>query len=270
MQTAFDLGEYQNANSFALVIGMVAFAFQIYCDFSGYSDIAIGVSKLFGIHLMRNFAFPYFSRDIAEFWRRWHISLSTWFRDYVYIPLGGSRGGNAEKLRNVFIIFLLSAIWHGANWTFLAWGLLHALYFIPSLLIGRHRSHLNTVAHDSLLPSLAELTRIGITFLLICIAWVFFRSENISSAFLYLFHIIANFESSLVAPLTLPFNKAVLLTSFSAISLLISFEWFNRRNLHALDFQFARWLSWPIYSITIFLILIWGNFDQQEFIYFQF
>ncbi|MBF1097142.1 MAG: MBOAT family protein, partial [Riemerella sp.] len=129
-----------------LVLGAIFFAFQIYGDFSGYSDIAIGTSRLFGFELKKNFHFPYFSRDIAEFWRRWHISLNTWFRDYIYIPLGGSRGGTAMKVRNTFVIFVVSGFWHGANWTFIAWGLLNAIYFLPLLLTSKNRVNLGVVA----------------------------------------------------------------------------------------------------------------------------
>jgi len=152
------------------------FTFQIYGDFSGYSDIAIGVSRLFGFDLKQNFSFPYFSRDIAEFWRRWHMSLSTWFRDYLYIPLGGSRGGTWMKIRNTFIIFLVSGFWHGANWTFVIWGFLNALYFLPLLLAKRNRNNLDVVAQDNVLPSPMELFKMLMTFGLTVIAWIFFRA----------------------------------------------------------------------------------------------
>ncbi len=169
-----------------LMLGAVLFAFQIYGDFSGYSDIAIGTARLFGFNLMRNFAFPYFSRDIAEFWRRWHISLSSWFRDYVYIPLGGSRGSTWMKVRNTLIIFLVSGFWHGANWTFVFWGLLHALFFMPLLIIKRNRKNVDQVAGKSFFPTLIETFQMLVTFLLTTLAWVFFRAENIKHAFLYL------------------------------------------------------------------------------------
>ncbi|MTI37943.1 MBOAT family O-acyltransferase, partial [Fulvivirga lutimaris] len=169
-----------------LVLGVLFFTFQIYGDFSGYSDIAIGTSRLFGFNLKQNFAFPYFSRDIAEFWRRWHISLSTWFRDYLYIPLGGSRGGNWKKVRNTFTIFVVSGFWHGANWTFIVWGMLNALYFLPLLLLKRNRINTGTVAQGKLLPSFKELLQIGTTFSLTALTWVFFRAENIDHALSYL------------------------------------------------------------------------------------
>lgn len=181
-------------NGSSLVLGALFFTFQIYGDFSGYSDIAIGTSRLFGFDLMRNFNFPYFSRDIAEFWRRWHISLSTWFRDYLYIPLGGSRGGTWMKVRNTFIIFIVSGFWHGANWTFIVWGALNAIYFLPLLLTNNNRNNLETVAQGKLLPSIKELSFIFLTFGLTVFAWIFFRAENIGHAISYISEI---FSSSL-------------------------------------------------------------------------
>src|SRR5690606_33207591 len=165
-----------------LLLGAVFFAFQIYGDFSGYSDIAIGTSRLFGFDLKQNFAMPYFSRDIAEFWRRWHISLTTWFRDYVYIPLGGSRGSKWLQVRNVFIIFLVSGFWHGANWTFIVWGALNALYFLPLLLGHKNRSHIDVVAAHRRLPTFREFLQMGLTFLLTVVAWVFFRADTVEQA----------------------------------------------------------------------------------------
>lgn len=161
---------YQDQSTLTLALGAVYFAFQIYGDFSGYSDIAIGTARLLGFDLMRNFNYPYFSRDIAEFWRRWHISLSTWFRDYVYIPLGGSRGGRLQQIRNVFIIFLVSGFWHGANWTFVFWGGINAALFIPVLLTNNNRKNLEIVAKDQLFPSIKEGLQIVITFSITCIA----------------------------------------------------------------------------------------------------
>ncbi len=159
-----------------LVLGAVLFAFQVYGDFSGYSDIAIGVSRLFGFNLMQNFAFPYFSRDIAEFWRRWHISLSTWFRDYLYIPLGGSRTGMRGKIRNTFIIFLVSGFWHGANWTFVAWGL-NALYFLPLLIAGKNRSNIEVIAKGKIFPGFKDLVNVLLTFSLTVLAWIFLEQK---------------------------------------------------------------------------------------------
>jgi D-alanyl-lipoteichoic acid acyltransferase DltB (MBOAT superfamily) len=158
-----------NFSSAELGLGAVLFAFQIYGDFSGYSDIAIGTARLFGFQLMTNFAFPYFSRDIAEFWRRWHISLSTWFRDYLYIPLGGSRVRRSLQVRNVLIIFLVSGFWHGANWTFIIWGALHALFFLPLLIFKLNRKYLE---NDAL--QFQQILKIGFTFTIVCLAWIFF------------------------------------------------------------------------------------------------
>lgn len=176
----------ESMNGSALVMGAVFFTFQIYGDFSGYSDIAIGTSRLFGFNLMQNFNYPYFSRDMAEFWRRWHISLSTWFRDYLYIPLGGSRGEISMKIRNTFIIFIVSGLWHGANWTFIAWGFLNALYFLPLLLSKNNRNNLDTVAAGRYLPNIKELSQMLMTFALAVLAWIFFRAENISHAFQFI------------------------------------------------------------------------------------
>ena len=177
-------------------MGAIFFAFQIYGDFSGYSDIAIGTSSLFGFKLTRNFAYPYFSRDIAEFWRKWHISLSTWFRDYLYIPLGGSKGNKLFQIRNVLIIFVVSGAWHGANWTFIVWGALNALYFIPLMMFGKNRSHLEVVANEQALPSLKEFVQMIFTFFLTLVAWIFFRAEDIGHAFAYLSGIPRLFNSS--------------------------------------------------------------------------
>src|SRR6187431_3268419 len=165
---------YTSMNSLSLILGAVYFAFQIYGDFSGYSDMALGMSKLFGLDLLRNFNYPYFSRDIAEFWRRWHISLSSWFRDYLYIPLGGSRGSKIMQVRNVFIIFVVSGFWHGANWTYLAWGFINAMYFLPLLLSNSNRKNIDTIELKWNFTSVKTVLSIVSTFLIACIAWVFF------------------------------------------------------------------------------------------------
>jgi len=247
-----------------LLLGAAFFAFQIYGDFSGYSDIAIGTARLFGFDLMRNFAFPYFSRDIAEFWRRWHISLSTWFRDYVYIPLGGSRGGMWQNIRNVFIIFVVSGFWHGANWTFIAWGALNAIYFLPLLLLNRNRQHTDTAAEGRVLPTLRESGQILLTFALTLLAWVFFRSETVSQAVEFIGTI---FSSSLF---TLPQVYGLDILAF--IPLLILAEWLQRDKQHALQIEksiSARWLRWSIYTVIMLVILFYSG-EQKQFIYFQF
>lgn len=247
-----------------LFLGAFFFTFQIYCDFSGYSDIAIGTSKLFGFNLMQNFAFPYFSRDIAEFWRRWHISLNTWFRDYVYIPLGGSVGGIKMKIRNTFVIFLLSGLWHGANWTFVFWGFLNALYFLPLLLSSKNRRNIEIVAFGKHLPSIREFVSILSTFLMTLVAWIFFRSDNISSAFSYIYRMFS--KTLLDIPEVCPFK--ILLY----ISMLVVIEWLGRAYLHPLvrikeiKYGLIRWIFYFILIMLIFINI--GN--GQEFIYFQF
>jgi len=256
---------YSELSGSVLVLGAVLFAFQIYGDFSGYSDIAIGTSRLFGFDLMQNFSFPYFSRDIGEFWRRWHISLSTWFRDYLYIPLGGSRGSLSNKIRNVFIIFIVSGFWHGANWTFVFWGALNAVYFLPSLLLNTNRSNLNTVAQGRRLPSLREVFQILFTFTLTCLAWVFFRSPTITDSFSYLVHI---FSKSLLA---MPPGKV--LKPLIYVLIVVVVEWVARTRNHGLEFSEAKFrsrgLRWLIYGVIILIILMFGSVSQ-EFIYFQF
>ncbi len=249
-----------------LFIGALLFAFQIYGDFSGYSDIAIGTARLFGFNLMKNFAFPYFARDIAEFWRRWHISLTTWFRDYLYIPLGGSRAGSLKRIRNVFIIFLVSGLWHGANWNFIIWGGLHALFFLPLLLGSRNRRHLGPIAGNRILPSLRDFTGMVFTFLLTLIAWVFFRAETPEIAFTFLRNLFS--PGLFTMPVILP--KMLLL--IIAGSMLV--EWFQRNREHALEIHLLQWpgyLRWTLYFSMILIIYFFGNFsDQTEFIYFQF
>jgi len=252
-----------------LLLGAIFFTFQIYGDFSGYSDIAIGTAKLFGFKLMQNFAFPYFSRDIAEFWRRWHISLSTWFRDYLYIPLGGSRGGNMMRIRNTFIIFIVSGFWHGANWTFIIWGALNALYFLPLLISKTNRKNIEIVAKGSILPSIRETINISITFGLSVFAWIFFRAENVGHAFAYISTI---FSASL---LSIPSVEGGISNSIPIIILTIIFliiEWLGRENQFALAKleqkvnQVGRYF---FYYTLIFIIVFYGG-DKNEFIYFQF
>ncbi len=258
-------GDY---NGSALLLGALFFSFQIYGDFSGYSDIAIGCSRLFGFDLMRNFAYPYFARDIAEFWRRWHISLSTWFRDYLYIPLGGSQGSLRLRLRNTWIVFLVSGFWHGPNWTFLVWGALHALYFMPLLLTNANRRHLNHVAENRLFPSFREAWGMASTFFLVMLAWVFFRAASLGAAFDYLQGI---FSVSLLSPPNVASLSSVYLV-LALICLQLAVEWTTRQQpfpLARLASTFPRWFRWGLYYALIFLI-IWFGGKEQEFIYFQF
>jgi D-alanyl-lipoteichoic acid acyltransferase DltB (MBOAT superfamily) len=249
----------------SLFLGALMFTFQIYGDFSGYSDIALGTARLFGIELLRNFAFPYFSRDIAEFWRRWHISLSSWFRDYLYIPLGGSKGGKGMQVRNTFIIFLVSGFWHGANWTFIAWGFLHALYFLPLLLINRNRQNMEIVAQGKWLPSLRELFSMGITFFLVVIGWIFFRAEDLGHAFTYLYYM---FQSSFISfPSVIPYHIILL------VVLMLVVEWLGREGKYALEhieIRVHKTMRWGIYFTILFLISMYLKTEETPFIYFQF
>lgn len=250
-----------------LVLGALFFTFQIYGDFSGYSDIAIGTSRLFGFDLMQNFNFPYFSRDIAEFWRRWHISLSTWFRDYLYIPLGGSRGGTWMKVRNTFIIFIVSGFWHGANWTFIVWGGLNAIYFLPLLLTNNNRKNLETIAQGKLFPSLQEFLFILLTFGLTVFAWIFFRAENIGHAIQYIKDIFKNPASFFILSIYWKYKTTILL-----IIIFVLFEWVGRDGQYAISKLGLKWklpLRYAMYY-AIIIAIIWFSGKEQQFIYFQF
>ena len=255
---------YTHYSGSTLFLGALFFTFQIYGDFSGYSDIAIGTSRLFGFDLKRNFNFPYFSRDIAEFWRKWHISLSTWFRDYLYIPLGGSNGSKWLKIRNTFIIFIVSGFWHGANWTFVIWGLLNALYFLPLLLSQKNRINLDTVSIGQNLPNLRDALNILLTFCLTVIAWIFFRSNSLEQAFAILSEI---FSSTLLSmPTFRPKTLFILLFTFILI------EWFGRNEEHPLEKLGLKW-KWPLrylFYYGLIFSIFWFRGNDQEFIYFQF
>jgi len=259
---------YTHCTGSALFLGALFFTIQIYCDFSGYSDIAIGTARLFGIDLLRNFAFPYFSRDIAEFWRRWHISLSSWFRDYVYIPLGGSKVGVWIKIRNTFIIFILSGFWHGANWTFIIWGLLNALYIMPSIIFDKNRKNLDTVAQGKYLPSLKDFIAIGITFMLTVFAWIFFRAPDINHALKFISILFSKTLFVSPAGIAIEIDKRILLLTI----LFFIIEWLGREGQFAIEKLVSKWYS-PIrylfYCLIIYLIFWFGG-NEQEFIYFQF
>jgi D-alanyl-lipoteichoic acid acyltransferase DltB (MBOAT superfamily) len=252
-----------------LALGAVLFAFQIYGDFSGYSDIAIGTARLFSIDIMRNFAYPYFSRDIAEFWRRWHISLSSWFKDYVYIPLGGSRCSGWKVQRNVWAIFLISSLWHGANWTFIVWGALHALFFFPLLWMGRNRAYTHEIAKGSGLPSFLELLQMLGTFSLVCLAWVFFRSDSLAHAFTYLSHGVSTLHQGWDVFADYLSHEAF--ESVVMILVLLVVEWVQRNRQHGLELGHVRktWVRWLIYYGLIAILYFYGG-EQQDFIYFQF
>jgi alginate O-acetyltransferase complex protein AlgI len=250
-------------NSLSLLLGAIYFAFQIYGDFSGYSDIALGTSKLFGIDLLKNFNFPYFSRDIAEFWRRWHISLSSWFRDYLYIPLGGSKGGKWMQVRNTFVIFLVSGFWHGANWTFIVWGLLNAIYFLPLLLLNRNRNNLEDIHFKWNFNGLKTLFQILITFSMTTFAWIFFRAKSISDAILYIKNMFTNlnFDSQYIN------NARYAPELLWLIGAFVLFEWFHKYKTEPISGKYENIKL----LLCILAILALGVFsDYKEFIYFQF
>ncbi len=255
-------------SSSTLILGALFFTFQVYGDFSGYSDIAIGTARLFGLNLSRNFNLPYFSRDIAEFWRRWHISLSTWFRDYLYIPLGGSRGSVAKNIRNTFIIFIVSGFWHGANWTFVLWGFLNALYIVPIILANKNRKNIEIVAAGKLFPSFRETVAILLTFSLTVLAMVVFRAESVEHAIRYIGGIFT--QNILQMPYYIGIRKSV--WAIGMVVLLIVIEWFTREQ----QFPFQKQISeksapflWIFYYLIALLIFLFGA-NSQAFIYFQF
>lgn len=254
---------YESMNSLSLILGAIYFAFQIYGDFSGYSDIALGTSKLFGIDLLKNFNYPYFSRDIAEFWRKWHISLSSWFRDYLYIPLGGSNGNTWFRVRNTFIIFLVSGFWHGANWTFIAWGLINALYFLPLLLLKRNRKNVDEFKLKIDFESMKIVFNIMVTFAITCFAWIFFRSKTIQDAYLYISRMFADlhFSSQYFKIERYNYELIYLLLFFIII------EWNNRTKIEPIS---GRYSGLKI-GLCIAALLALGVYsDYKEFIYFQF
>lgn len=256
---------YSNSGS-TLLLSAVFFALQIYCDFSGYSDIAIGTARLFGFNLMRNFAFPYFSRDIAEFWRRWHISLSSCFRDYIYIPLGGNRGSMRSKTINIFIVFLLTGFWHGANWTFIVWGVLNVCYYLPLMFLNQNRKNLNIVAEGKVFPSIKETIQIGATFFITVIAWVFFRAESVQHALSFLYHMFS------ITLFKLPASGMRQLNIVIPILFLVIIEWLQRNKQHALNIEGMKIpiiIRWSFYCLISFYILRFKG-NPQEFIYFQF
>lgn len=254
---------YTSMNSFSLMLGAVYFAFQIYGDFSGYSDMALGTSKLFGLDLLKNFNYPYFSRDIAEFWRRWHISLSSWFRDYLYIPLGGSKGGLWMKIRNTFIIFVVSGFWHGANWTYIAWGFINAVYFLPLLLSNSNRNNMDTIQLKSDFSSVKIVLSIFSTFLITCVAWVFFRAKTITGAVLYLKRVLTNRHFDFQYLANERYNYELILM----IVLFVLVEWNNRTKTEPISGKRSLLKA----ALAIMAIMAFGTFsDYKEFIYFQF
>lgn len=259
---------YQSYPASTLLMGICFFSFQIYGDFSGYSDIAIGTAKLFGIELMSNFKFPYFSRNISEFWQRWHISLSDWFKNYIYIPLGGNRVGKFKSIRNIFIVFLVSGFWHGANWTFIIWGLLHAILYLPIFLSKKNRKFANTtIATNTLLPSFNEIFQVISTFSLVTFAWIFFRAETTSKALGFIKQILTNFKFQYYAH---P-NGYRIIDYFILLIIFIAFEYVIRKDERN-PFKFkSKLLRLACYILIIFgMLLFYDDGIDRSFIYFQF
>ncbi len=259
--------DYASQNSLTLMLGTLFFAFQIYGDFSGYSDIAIGTARLFGIKLMRNFNFPYFSRDIAEFWRKWHISLTTWFKDYVYIPLGGNRKGHLFTFRNMLIIFLISGLWHGANWTFVVWGVYHALLLLPVMMLGINRKNTNPIASGKMFPNIKEVLQMLGTFILVIVGWIIFRAENIYQAFDYIMHLFSFSECS-ITDITKHFKLLLIIAGFVLI------EWLQREKQHPLQIPNCTIFKYRLVRIALYYIILMIIFayhgTSSNFIYFQF
>jgi len=252
-----------NFSGSTLAMAGILYTIQIYGDFSGYSDIAIGAGKLLGFDLAKNFKYPYFSRNVAEFWRRWHISLTSWFRDYIYIPLGGSRCSKWKIIRNTFIVYLVSGLWHGANWTFIVWGIYHAFLFLPLILTGRNKKYKNNIAEGSRLPSWKETLQMLSTFILVSIGWIIFRAESIGQAGTIFQRIFTTSPSSLFIN-----REYILYILLSAIMFVV--EWFKRDNEHAMVFTKAPiWLRFIIcLAVAICVFAFWGN--EQVFIYSKF
>jgi len=262
---------YSEMSALTLVFGIVLFTFQLYCDFSGYSNIAIGTAKLFGFDLTQNFAFPFFARDIAEFWRKWHITLNTWFRDYIFYELGGSRSSKMKIARNTIIIFVISGIWHGANWTYIITGLLHGLYFLPFILMRKHRRYTKPIPNKQLLPKGKELLAMLKVFGIFSFSMVFFRSETINDAFSYLEGIVnlGNLYNG-ADWLKLEFFNTNTLYVFGSLLFLIVIEWYNRNSQFGLEkisnHVVVRWVLYLLMSLIMIQYFAAGS----EFIYFQF
>ena len=249
-----------------LLLATIFFAIQIYCDFSGYSDIAIGIAKVMGFKLMTNFNRPYFARNISEFWKRWHISLSTWFKDYLYISLGGNRVSIPRWYFNLLFVFLVSGLWHGANWTFIIWGALNGFYLVFAIVTQKIRGKLNRVSGLEKVPALNNFLQVVITFLLSCFAWIFFRANNVSDSFLIIKKILT-FKGPLFVE-----NPSMIIYSFSAILLIFIVEF--KQEYYTGNLSFLHNKNWMVrhlsYTFLILLILLFGVFDGGQFIYFQF
>ena len=262
---------YHHFSAATLILGAIGFSFQIYADFSGYTDIAIGVSKLFGFEVLSNFKFPYFSRDIAEFWRRWHISLTSWFKDYLYIPLGGSRVGRSITVRNTFIVFLVCGFWHGAQWSFIVWGLIHALGFMFLLLRKKNRIHTNNiVAFDKDLPDFKESLKVILTFSFVTFSWIFFRLTNLSDSIGFIKQILKN---SILHPRQYStFNHYGITVIYYAIPFVLIDWWLRRdeRRLRVIPNVILRNAVYFCMIMAVLFLLIIRNKENNNFIYFQF
>lgn len=261
----------ESMSTSVLLSGLAFFSVQIYCDFSGYSDIAIGTSKLFGFELKTNFKYPLFARSIGERWRNWHISLSTWFRDYIYIPMGGSRGSKLNKFKNTLILFTISGFWHGANWTFILWGIVNGLMFAPSMLLNTNRKHREPINPNKFFPTLKEAGQIFITFWLITFTYIFFRADNISHSKLYFFSILNNHNFQNTVRFCLAHKEELMLNVFF-ILIMYFIEWINRTKQHALQnflTEKSAIIRWSFYTLIVIFITVFRG-DQETFIYFQF
>ncbi|MBN1995530.1 MAG: MBOAT family protein [Anaerolineae bacterium] len=252
-----------------LIIATYFFAFQIYCDFSGYSDIAIGAAKVMGFDLMQNFNRPYFAKSIREFWQRWHISLSSWFRDYVYIPLGGNRVTQGRWYFNLMVVFLLSSLWHGAAWTFVVWGGLHGLYLLVSIWTAGLQAGLEKFLRLDRAPLLQKLIRVGLTFNLVSFAWIFFRANSIADAFYIVRHLLVGLELKTNYGLAGGFYGYIF--GLVMIIFLLAVQVGQRRGSIRQSLALSPvWLRWAVYYVFIFTIFTFGYFGTTEFIYFQF
>lgn len=259
-------GQYSELPGATLLLLGILFTIQVYCDFSGYSDIAIGCARLFGFNLMRNFNTPFFSRSVPEFWRRWHISLTSWFRDYVFFPLGGSRCSRWKTIRNVYIVWGISGLWHGANWTFVCWGLIHATLLVAYTLLGINTKYNHGVAYGRYLPSIKETLQMALTFLLFAVSMIIFRAENMTQAVGYLTAMVTNqfFDATMLQ------GKQPLCFAL----LLLSVEWLQRDKQHALQFTDIkpfkyRFVRWSVYYVILLVIFKYAG-SSQTFVYFQF
>ncbi|WP_309641224.1 MBOAT family O-acyltransferase [Flavobacterium sp.] len=265
---------YTQYSGGTLIMGAVLFSFQIYGDFSGYSDIAIGLARLFGFDMMRNFNYPYFSKNIAEFWQKWHISLTSWFREYLYLPLGGNRGSKLLKIRNVFIVFLVSGFWHGANWTFVFWGLINALFLLPLLIFSSSKKSLIGIEKETLWPSLSAFFQMLLTFSMVTFAWIFFRAKTLNEAFLYIRSVFVNPHFFTIRS-ELTYNNSII-PLLCYLSFLIVIEWFGRHNDHVVHPYLAskKWqitvARYSFYFITLLFIILNVKNEASNFIYFQF